>query len=147
CGGIENARVLLDSPNDAGTVLGNGHDLVGRFFACHGRLRTGILLTDRSELFQTVYNSHTGRDGTRCQIGLALGAGTQRTARVLNASAVLEYRGRADSGVTAGREIWLGLQEGHWVDHLGEKVCRVVTDFDEVVATVGRRQVDGLPTI
>ncbi|MEZ5734233.1 MAG: GMC family oxidoreductase [Novosphingobium sp.] len=35
CGGIETARLLLLSENDAGVGLGNQHDLVGRFFMLH----------------------------------------------------------------------------------------------------------------
>ncbi|HEX7649628.1 MAG TPA: FAD-dependent oxidoreductase, partial [Noviherbaspirillum sp.] len=40
-GGIENARLLLASNKVLPAGLGNGHDLVGRFFMDHPRLLTG----------------------------------------------------------------------------------------------------------
>ena len=42
-GGIENARLLLASNRTQATGLGNGNDLVGRFFMDHPRLHTGVV--------------------------------------------------------------------------------------------------------
>ena len=42
-GAIENARLLLNSRVPWSTGLGNGHDLVGRFFMEHPRFTAGIL--------------------------------------------------------------------------------------------------------
>jgi choline dehydrogenase-like flavoprotein len=41
CGGIENARLLLASNSTQAAGLGNGHDLVGRYFTDHPRLSLG----------------------------------------------------------------------------------------------------------
>jgi choline dehydrogenase-like flavoprotein len=47
-GGIENARLLLLSNRVEPKGLGNGHDLVGRFFMDHPRLRLGdVVFSDR----------------------------------------------------------------------------------------------------
>jgi choline dehydrogenase-like flavoprotein len=42
-GGIENARLLLASNRVQSTGLGNGNDMVGRYFMDHPRLQTGIV--------------------------------------------------------------------------------------------------------
>jgi hypothetical protein len=41
CGGVENARLLLACNRIAPAGIGNGHDLVGRFFMDHPYLTTG----------------------------------------------------------------------------------------------------------
>ncbi len=46
CGGIENARLLLLSRQDDGTILGNAHDLVGRFFMLHLEYSEGEIVLD-----------------------------------------------------------------------------------------------------
>ncbi len=43
CGGIENARLLLASNKQRPAGLGNGHDLVGRYFTDHPRLTVGTV--------------------------------------------------------------------------------------------------------
>jgi choline dehydrogenase-like flavoprotein len=44
CGGIENARILLNCTRDFATGLGNQHDLVGRFFMDHLKIWPGIIV-------------------------------------------------------------------------------------------------------
>ena len=44
CGGIENARVLLNCTRDFPNGLGNQHDLVGRFFMDHLGAIVGVII-------------------------------------------------------------------------------------------------------
>src|SRR5262249_13534061 len=44
CGGIENARVLLNCTRDFQNGLGNQHDLVGRFFMDHLYALAGVII-------------------------------------------------------------------------------------------------------
>ena len=46
CGGIENARLMLDSNRVEPHGLGNRHDLVGRYFMEHPIDRVGSVTTD-----------------------------------------------------------------------------------------------------
>ncbi|NBB83864.1 MAG: NAD(P)-binding protein [Alphaproteobacteria bacterium] len=43
CGGLENARLLLNATTDRPAGLGNEHDLVGRYFADHVEMECGRL--------------------------------------------------------------------------------------------------------
>jgi choline dehydrogenase-like flavoprotein len=48
CGAIENARLLLDSDGQRPAGIGNGNDLVGRYFADHGFQLMGWVLISNS---------------------------------------------------------------------------------------------------
>ena len=65
-GGIENARLLLLSRRRHPAGLGNGHDLVGRFFMEHPHLRTGVLRPARADLLGRLrlYSKHEQRGVT-----------------------------------------------------------------------------------
>lgn len=59
-GGIENARLLLASNQVQAQGLGNGHDLVGRYFMDHPRLLSGRIRLHKAWARQVLYN-------TRCR--------------------------------------------------------------------------------
>jgi choline dehydrogenase-like flavoprotein len=144
CGAIENARLLLSTAEDTYHALGNGSDLVGRFYMDHLRAKMAIVAT--SEAFPAIedtFNFFFGRDGTQYQIGMVLAAAAQQEQELLNCSATLEYEGDPTSGITAGQAIWRALQQGAWPDSVGEKVWRVVRDIDLVASDVRRRVVAG----
>lgn len=79
-GGIENARLLLLSDAQATGGLGNGHDLVGRFFQDHPRVRLGTLTQGRLDGLMRAY----GRElpGVT-QMELCLSDAAQRERRLL----------------------------------------------------------------
>ena len=56
CGGIENARLLLASNKTQTTGLGNGNDLVGRYFADHPRLSLGNVRFKKAWLRNKLYD-------------------------------------------------------------------------------------------
>ena len=55
-GGIENPRLLLASRGRHPNGLGNGHDLVGRFFMEHPHFRSGHLVTQEPAAFGERYS-------------------------------------------------------------------------------------------
>jgi choline dehydrogenase-like flavoprotein len=86
-GGVENARLLLVSDGVQKAGLGNGRDLVGRFFMDHVEGGVGFLvLTDRLDAI----GSYAIRDGRMS--ALCLSAATRRAHELLNASVGLDFR-------------------------------------------------------
>lgn len=77
-GGIENPRILLASSRQWPRGLGNGHDLVGRFFLEHPRFIGGFLAPSDPNLSVGLYRNH--RAGNSLLLGyLALTRETRRT--------------------------------------------------------------------
>lgn len=74
-GGLENARLLLDSTNDQPNGLGNGYDLVGRYFMEHIAYPRSVI---RPPTMDPAYDIYTGErpfvDGVplnvRCHLAL-----------------------------------------------------------------------------
>lgn len=91
-GGIENARLLLASNKVQHKGLGNGNDLVGRFFMDHPRMQTGHIHFNnkwsRNKLYDIKYhymNSAVAAHGTHIAAQLALAPEVLEKERLLNA--------------------------------------------------------------
>lgn len=144
CGGIENARVLLLGAEQNAGGFGNDNDLVGRYFMQHSRGASGLIVSaERLSRVQEQFNILHGADGLDVQIGLTWAPQTQEKERLLNCSAVLQYQGDPDSGVTAAQDIWRSLLTGHWDPDIGDKVGIIAGDFGAVAQGVERRLSSG----
>lgn len=91
-GGIENARLLLASDDVQPGGLGNGNDLVGRYFMDHPRILSGQLALlpawRRNKLYDIKYhyqNTAVAVGATRIAAQLALSEATQASEGLLNA--------------------------------------------------------------
>jgi choline dehydrogenase-like flavoprotein len=91
-GGIENARLLLASNKVHPAGLGNGNDLVGRYFMDHPRLQSGLVRFApkwaRNKLYDIKYhymNSAVAAFGTHIASQLALRPEILEQERLLNA--------------------------------------------------------------
>jgi choline dehydrogenase-like flavoprotein len=90
-GGIENARLLLASNKTQSAGLGNGNDLVGRFFMDHPRLMSGSVhfkkAWARNKLYDIKYhyqNAAVSAHGTYISSQFALTPEVLRRERLLN---------------------------------------------------------------
>ncbi|PTB26372.1 GMC family oxidoreductase [Paraburkholderia caribensis] len=90
-GGIENARLLLASNKVQAAGLGNGHDLVGRFFMDHPRLMTGTVKFtkewSRNKLYDIKYhyqNAAVAAHGTHISSQFALTHDVIKREKLLN---------------------------------------------------------------
>src|SRR5262249_20626890 len=75
CGGIENARILLNCTRDFATGLGNQYDLVGRFFMDHLCATAGVIIPQIEVYDLGAYQS---KGATRNRAGLMNTAETVR---------------------------------------------------------------------
>ena len=97
CSTIQNARLLLASNARATAGLGNGNDLVGRFFMEHLEMPSGNFVTLGTPPASTqMYALDFGR--TKARGELALAAGVQREQRILNATVSLEPGAVSEEG-------------------------------------------------
>ncbi|HKW48794.1 MAG TPA: GMC family oxidoreductase, partial [Gemmatimonadaceae bacterium] len=87
CSTIQNARLLLASNRTVRGGVGNGNDLVGRYFMEHLEMPSGLLATlGRTPPSTRMYE---WKLGTKARGELALSAEMQRTHRILNATVSL----------------------------------------------------------
>ena len=144
CGGVENARLLLLGAEQNSGGFGNKNDLVGRYFMQHPRGPGGLIISaQRLSRVQEQFNILRGPDGLEVEVGLSLTPQTMEKERLLNCSAVLQYQGDPESGVTAAQDIWRSLLTGRWAPDMGEKVGLIAGDFGAFVNGLNRRLSSG----
>ncbi|MGQ3049613.1 MAG: FAD-dependent oxidoreductase [Niveispirillum sp.] len=140
-GGIENARLLLASTDVEKAGIGNGRDLVGRFFMEHPKCRTARVQTDNPvrllEQLRTTYPRHMP---PLCP-SLVLSAEKQAELGVLNSSIALYYRSLA--GVTdAATELNAAWKKGQWwPEGAGRNLMRLLPVLPTVPGNLFRRYV------
>jgi choline dehydrogenase-like flavoprotein len=144
CGGIENARLLLLGAEQNAGGFGSKNGLVGRFFMQHSRGPAGLVVSaERMSRVQEQFNILRGPDGLEVEVGLTLNPQILENERLLNCSAVFQYQGDPDSGVTAAQDIWRSLLTGRWAPDMGEKVGLIAEDFGAVVHGLEQRLSSG----
>ena len=89
CHTIQNARLLLASNRQARTGLGNGNDLVGRYFMEHFEMPSGELALAKPEMTKTRLYEFSGLGGTP-RGELAITPAAQREHRILHGTASVE---------------------------------------------------------
>ena len=141
CGGIENARILLNTSRVVPGGLGNRNDLVGRFFMQHPRGDAATITASRSQALelQKTFNIFPAGRHARDEIGFALPARVQREWGLLNASARIAYEGRPDSGWEAARNLAQAVKrrEVNW-RHLRD-LKRIAADPADLTLNALRR--------
>ena len=117
-GGIENARLLLLSNTVQPAGLGNGHDLVGRYFTDHPRIKsTALRLTDQKR-HRRLYDMTLALSRRRMNIAhlpvaaaLSPTSAAQRELSLPDSRTYLvaQYHGEASDGFRALHDVWMLL--------------------------------------
>jgi choline dehydrogenase-like flavoprotein len=125
-GGIENARLLLASNKVQECGLGNGHDLVGRYFMDHPRMQSGSIhfhkKWSRNKLYDIKYhymNSAVAAHGTHIASQLSLTQHILEQEKLLNARVWFSsiFPGEGSAGAQAlfrCKQAWLQKEQADW---------------------------------
>nr|WP_233236684.1 GMC family oxidoreductase [Bordetella sp. LUAb4] len=95
-GGLETARLLLASPGTSGRGLGNGNDVVGRYYMCH--IAGTIGTVDLSRAASVWHGYEVSDEGVYCRRRLALTPEAQRRLQAGNFIARLHHPRIPDPG-------------------------------------------------
>ena len=118
-GGIETPRLLLASSDRHQNGIGNGHDLVGRFFTEHPRARGARIVTDKIwPLLHAMPRFH--RSDGRLQASLFRSADElQKREGILNTAFSLAVRKPPDGRMNASQRLYAGIKHRLPPDRLG----------------------------
>jgi choline dehydrogenase-like flavoprotein len=109
CGGIETARLLLASDRYSDGGLGNGHDLVGRFFQDHPGFLVGPVVAARSGPLRETFSPQ--RDGPIKLLPLfAAAESLQRQERLLHASGTVMFHLTQSPAIDAGKLVFRAMR-------------------------------------
>ncbi|WP_448190946.1 GMC oxidoreductase [Azospirillum sp. sgz301742] len=144
CGGIENARLLLLSNKVQSAGLGNEHDLVGRYFTDHPRIKsTAIRLSDQKH-HRRLYDMTLALSRRRMNIAhlpitaaMSPTSAAQRKLGLVNSRTYLvaQYHGEASDGFRALHDVRMllsnrrkfGTTDGNTAAVLREALPRIAT--------------------
>jgi choline dehydrogenase-like flavoprotein len=142
CGGIDNARLLLNSPGREGCPIGNEHDNVGRYFMDHLSVDTGVIEPiATADVAAAVFREHGAVGTPRFQPMLWLGDEIIEREGIANAAFWVEeidplYRSR---GVGAARSLRAALN-GRPRRDLARHAARTFLGAPSIAAYAARRR-------
>lgn len=143
-GAIENARLLLLSDRVRSGGLGNGHNVLGRFFMDHQRIHAGTLHPARRGLIGEMALYDVRREGARRVAGrVAVHGDVLRREQLLGASVAFvpkhaRYERAREQSVRSAAELARGVARLRLPPNVGGHLRTVVTGMDYVGARAAR---------
>jgi choline dehydrogenase-like flavoprotein len=157
CGGIENARILLNCTERHSKGLGNEHDLVGRYFMDHLNVAAGqIFPIDQTFDFAPMSSQVDGP--TRVMVSLKNSAELVR-ANGHVACSILAYpaygfeqfqnnaKARETPAFLAVQDMWRAASGGRLPQNLTEKACTVLSDVSALTVAAYYRVREPKPSL
>jgi choline dehydrogenase-like flavoprotein len=131
-GAMETPRMLLLSNDVQQEGLGNGNDMVGRYFMMHPHANIGTVAYDSSEFAAHLTRGQEENVDLISIVGFSELAQAQK--EVLSASVQTVLLPDPDSGRAAAKRIAGDLKKLDWPDDFGEELMRVLMDLDDIAA-------------
>jgi choline dehydrogenase-like flavoprotein len=141
-GGIENARLLLASSRVHPAGVGNGHDLVGRFFQDHPNGHSAIIAGADAPRLQELYGL-LYRRRVRYLPRLVLSRELQSSEHVLSCAAYPVFHFGEESGMEAARRVYRSLKSRRRPAQLRREAGRMATDAPQLALVAVRRIAHG----
>jgi choline dehydrogenase-like flavoprotein len=139
-GGLENARLLLNSNRQMAPGVGNQNDLVGRFFLEHPHVDSGQLVVDDPAAFDATYGRFERPGASAVWPGMALAPAAQaehgRLGCRISTWPVPAYA--AEPGYQALRDLPASLMERDFAA-AADHVRRIVTNFGGTSRSIYQR--------
>lgn len=133
-GGIENPRLLLASNRIQTTGLGNGYDVVGRYFLEHPYLEAARFLPSNPNLDLRLYakNRRALDDGMPCDIWLTLPPEVTKKMQIANYNVELVSQQGIFYGEGSASKNYLvdSLSEGKWPDDIDVHIGNIIQNLD-----------------
>jgi choline dehydrogenase-like flavoprotein len=140
CGGIENARVLLNAPQNIVKRV-NEFDNLGRYLAQHPRGCIATLETtpQTDKRLQNLFTDFLRPDDVQYELGFALSEQAQRKHGLLNASAAIYYAAGPESAWRSGARLQDAVRTRKPYVGILRDVANVLGSADSVAANTWRR--------
>lgn len=145
-GGIENARILLNSDKVQSPGIGNQHDLVGRYFMDHPVITAATFFLADPEIDLGLYGSGKPDSNPAATGPVANGylklsdiALRQHGLNNMRAPIIRTNRFRSSEGVEAFHIVTNALKAGEIPDGLGAHIGKIVRGIDMVIEGISRK--------
>ena len=143
CGGIENPRLLLASNRVMQNGLGNGHDLVGRFFLEHPHALLAFALPqvplERHAVYYGNFPAANTDSRATFQAKPGLSEQVQRQEGLLNCCIDVGWGYQRSPGYLKFREVVKALARGRAPDDMGRAVLTIPGDLGGLAEGLYRR--------
>jgi len=142
-GGIENPRLLLACRSSRPNGIGNDRDLVGRFFMEHINQNLGRFLISDPEYDFSFYSEKRPLHGTRAHGYIRLSAEAARAAELPGFRLYFRetYSEDVAPGIDSMKIVYRSIKDdGVLPDHFGTHLWNIISDFDDVVEQIYRRE-------
>ncbi|MDP6429286.1 MAG: GMC family oxidoreductase [Rhodospirillales bacterium] len=144
CGGIENARILLYSNSVQKNGLGNGKDMVGRYFMDHPVAPIATIIGNKDDerlKFYNLFNDPAPQtNGTKYNLIIKMPAAFQRRHKILNSAAfIVDHEPMFSEGMMAAVRLRQAYRQKRIPEDIAGDLWDILKDLDDVVLNTYNR--------
>jgi choline dehydrogenase-like flavoprotein len=144
CGAIETARLLLASNTIEKDGLGNGYNLVGRYFQDHPQYCIGPILPKNRQHFMEMFNSRKQKK-VKYQPKLIASPDLQRQMRIQNVIAEVCYPPTEESAIEAAKVFLKSIRQPDLRSKLPKAFKNILKHPDELLKAAHRYFITNQP--